>query len=248
MRNAQEIPWKRIIAEGTAIVISILLAFAIDAWWVEIQGQRGLRNDLVAVLEDFRYSKISVEKRRIYSVARQESILALLTAALGEHQNLKTQEIDVLLSDIGWFQSEVPVTTTAMNALISGGNIGSINSKKLRQNLTEWQSDFIWLQSQHQQDYDYMFDVWLPFMTLHGYLPQIANASKNFPGNPDSDFGIFPISPFDRIEHLELIKDKQFHNVLLRAWAVQYDVLYALDFADKKLDTSIELLEEELNR
>lgn len=27
------IPWSRVIAEGTAIVLSILLAFAIDAWW-----------------------------------------------------------------------------------------------------------------------------------------------------------------------------------------------------------------------
>jgi len=33
MRAAQKIPWLRIVAESLAIVASILLAFAIDAWW-----------------------------------------------------------------------------------------------------------------------------------------------------------------------------------------------------------------------
>jgi hypothetical protein len=31
--EARRLPWRRIIAEGLAIVASILLAFAIDAWW-----------------------------------------------------------------------------------------------------------------------------------------------------------------------------------------------------------------------
>jgi len=31
--NSQKIPWQRLAAEGAAIVVSILIAFAIDAWW-----------------------------------------------------------------------------------------------------------------------------------------------------------------------------------------------------------------------
>jgi hypothetical protein len=37
MSRNQPIPWTRIDAEGTAIVVSILFAFAIDAWW---EGRR----------------------------------------------------------------------------------------------------------------------------------------------------------------------------------------------------------------
>ena len=33
MSNKQKIQWKRLSVEGVAIVTSILLAFAIDAWW-----------------------------------------------------------------------------------------------------------------------------------------------------------------------------------------------------------------------
>ena len=35
MINAEKIPWKRLSIEAAAIVTSILLAFAIDAWWDE---------------------------------------------------------------------------------------------------------------------------------------------------------------------------------------------------------------------
>ena len=65
MASTQNNTWKRIYIETAAIVMSILLAFAIDAWWAERQVQREWRNDLVAVLEDFLYSKTSVAKRRV---------------------------------------------------------------------------------------------------------------------------------------------------------------------------------------
>ena len=58
MNQPQEIPWKRILVEATAIVASILLAFAIDAWWqdraerfVELQYLEAMREDLVHSLE-----------------------------------------------------------------------------------------------------------------------------------------------------------------------------------------------------
>ena len=58
MTDAQEIPWKRIFVEAAAIVASILLAFAIDAWWqdrtermVEVQYLQALREDLLASLD-----------------------------------------------------------------------------------------------------------------------------------------------------------------------------------------------------
>ena len=58
MTDPQDIPWKRILVEATAIVASILLAFAIDAWWqdrteriVEVQYLQALREDLLTSLD-----------------------------------------------------------------------------------------------------------------------------------------------------------------------------------------------------
>jgi hypothetical protein len=36
MSRADKIPWKRLSVEALAIVGSILLAFAIDAWWEDL--------------------------------------------------------------------------------------------------------------------------------------------------------------------------------------------------------------------
>jgi len=38
--ETEKIPWKRLVLEATAIVASILLAFAIDAWWDERQDRK----------------------------------------------------------------------------------------------------------------------------------------------------------------------------------------------------------------
>jgi len=68
MTESADIPWKRLAAETTAIVASILLAFSIDAWWddrMEAQGERwllerlradftGMHHDLTIAYEDHR--------------------------------------------------------------------------------------------------------------------------------------------------------------------------------------------------
>jgi hypothetical protein len=40
MKATAQIPWTRIAVESIAIVASILVAFAIDAWWEERQERR----------------------------------------------------------------------------------------------------------------------------------------------------------------------------------------------------------------
>jgi hypothetical protein len=47
----RSIPWPRILAEGVAIVVSILLAFGIQAWWEERQAL-SLEADLLAALAE----------------------------------------------------------------------------------------------------------------------------------------------------------------------------------------------------
>jgi hypothetical protein len=41
--DPNNIPWKRLSAEGLAIVVSILLAFWIDAWWDTRKDRVGIQ-------------------------------------------------------------------------------------------------------------------------------------------------------------------------------------------------------------
>ena len=50
MRVDHDIAWPRLIAESVAIVASILLAFAIDAWW-DVQQTFAVEQELLSNLE-----------------------------------------------------------------------------------------------------------------------------------------------------------------------------------------------------
>jgi len=49
MIDWSQIHWKRISVESIAIVLSILLAFWIDAWWNEYQAQKEFQKVLAAL-------------------------------------------------------------------------------------------------------------------------------------------------------------------------------------------------------
>ncbi len=58
MTRLDEIPWSRIIAEGGAIIVGILLAFSIDAWWEGRQQRAGDLTHLQGVLEELESHKV----------------------------------------------------------------------------------------------------------------------------------------------------------------------------------------------
>ena len=61
MSDAQKIPWNRIAAEATAIVLSILLAFAIDAWWDDRREASVQHVQLQALLGEFEEARHQLE-------------------------------------------------------------------------------------------------------------------------------------------------------------------------------------------
>lgn len=84
----KQIPGLRILVEGVVIVLSILLAFGIDAWWDDVQQQaaeqealRGLETDFAANLEALKSSIAAhIEYRR--NLAALEEMTDLQLAAV----------------------------------------------------------------------------------------------------------------------------------------------------------------------
>jgi hypothetical protein len=64
-------PWSRLLAEGTVIVLSILLAFAIDAWWSERQS----RDDFDSLLEFLVTDVLADADEMAARAVRSDSIL-----------------------------------------------------------------------------------------------------------------------------------------------------------------------------
>lgn len=74
------LPWGRILAEGVAIVVSILLAFGIQAWWEETNIRSDERGALTSLLDDFSENReraaLALERHEDHRAAA-EALLAI---------------------------------------------------------------------------------------------------------------------------------------------------------------------------
>ena len=69
MDTEQKIPWKRLTTEGAVIVVSILLAFAIDAWWEERQERRAQLQSLARVAAEIE-ANTTVAKNKVEALQK----------------------------------------------------------------------------------------------------------------------------------------------------------------------------------
>ena len=85
-----------LITEAAVIVASILLAFALDAWWDECQGQARLDEVLAAVADEFE-SEIAVLDSIIEdNQAGYEAYVRLIAATGPSESPLSDEELDAL--------------------------------------------------------------------------------------------------------------------------------------------------------
>jgi hypothetical protein len=135
MNKSQEIPWKRIAVEATAIVASILLAFAIDAWWDDRQERFEEKEVLESLYIEFvanrsaAASVISSHELALQSVATlsqldQEEILSLSAEEVEQHARFfaNPKTFDAVRGSV--------------DALTSAGKLGILQDRELREALT----------------------------------------------------------------------------------------------------------------
>ena len=86
MANARVISFLWLVAQGIAVVISILLAFGIQAWWDERREREEERQILEVLATDLRKGIEVIEFGLRYHTAKQDSALRLIEASEGLRQ------------------------------------------------------------------------------------------------------------------------------------------------------------------
>lgn len=133
----REIPWLRILAEGTAIVVSILLAFAIDAWWDERQEAAAQRAQMRALLEEFREARSQLEVQVRHLQISLQGTLGFLSLMSPNASNKSLEEVRLALReslDVGVFS---PHQGTLQDFLAARGNT-AFGSAELWAWLQDW--------------------------------------------------------------------------------------------------------------
>jgi len=129
MSESETIPWKRLTAEGGAIVASILIAFAIDAWWqdrteriIEVQYLQAIHEDLLSSLELLDEDEAAQQRQ----VGYLESLL--LTDSDTPYSDELRRWVDDGLFNVGTYQPQ----SSALRDLESSGQSQVIRNPDIR--------------------------------------------------------------------------------------------------------------------
>jgi hypothetical protein len=160
MAEVNIIPWKRLSVEAVAIVGSILLAFAIDAWWEDIQDARRQEKLVTALLLDFETTKTRLE-------ASIEYAEALLDRTNKFFETVGSDEL-VSIDSLRYFGAgafhkiDFEPALSVYEGAVATGEFGLIESPGLQKSITEFNRalDSYELHDRITADIHYLGPIW----------------------------------------------------------------------------------------
>ena len=185
MTKSQNVPWARLAVEAAAIVASILLAFAIDAWWADREIDRWQSAQLRALRDEFSVNLQSlnvIAQSHDSSARRLESLIAQIRDASDMTQ--VTVSDAALVALIAWRTSDI--STGTLDALLSSGKLAEIDNSDIRRTLAAWPSEVGDAQEDENLARDYVENVLVQSLLGQGIL-ELAYRSRPLPGRLDID-------------------------------------------------------------
>lgn len=168
------------ISEIIAIVASILLAFAIDAWWDEWQEAREAQEILVDLREEFQAVGADLVVRRSEWQAAEESMARLLrSAASGDVP--PPAVMDTLLHHLTWTSTFDP-GSGALEAVLSSGRLEWIEDLELRTALAGWPGVVQEIRDNEEMGRQFVSIVLQPYLARQGVpLSRVLQVDRDWP-------------------------------------------------------------------
>lgn len=201
--------------QSIVVIISILLAFGIDAWWAELEEEEEALALLAAFQVELRANIELQEQEVIFRQAKLASARRMLAASTGE-VDLKPGEIDSLINDVTHW-GEQSNAVGALTALIDSGKLAWIDSTELSAQLAQWPDKTADLDEIVRQDRERLEQFFYPFLTTRASFPKISNAWRGRPGDRDGtiyalDKDLIPDAI--PVDHTELLREREFLSLL----------------------------------
>jgi len=246
----QNIAWSRIVVEGIAIVASILLAFAIDAWWDNKKQHDAEQVVLENLLEDLKSKQELLVEMNRFSQAIVESIDELLRIGAGQQEKPGSATIDRLIGDTWWESNEALWESAPMNLLVAGGNLSLISNPQLVQELGSLQVAMDRVRNHYRSDQQFHLEIMTPFIMSHTNMIQIGAAMKHRPGSADElSYPSVALRSNLSSDHGKLLTTLEFQNLLAAKMERQQDILsISHPGVEKHLQTVISMLQNELDK
>jgi len=175
----KKMPWPRIAIEGLVIVASILLAFALDAWWDRRQLRDEAHDLHVALLAEFQEAAVEVERAVDWNrgvVAAADTVLDQLGNPPGASQ-VSAGSVGALI--------RTPTTDPQdgnLTALLSSGDFGLVRGGALREAIADWPAALRDLQEEEIAAKTFVHEELVPFLAAAIDLDAAVAAHLAFVG------------------------------------------------------------------
>ena len=240
MSQVQSIPWKRIVVEALAIIASILLAFAIDAWWDDRRDRIAEQNYLGSlrqeIVEGINLAIDNIERRKD-TIAAHEALIQQIQGATRASES----ELYELISYASLPIQYIP-PRSVFNDIVASGATLLIRSDELRLALAEFDQGIRWL----ERTDDSSWSVWESRLQplLEGRVPRVERLRQGLRNSLRGDvpFGESLHKPdFDGV-----LADPRFEDMLAERWLRLQNGLNALKRVNAMAERIVVLIDVEL--
>lgn len=239
MTETHNIAWKRIAIEATAIVVSILLAFSIDAWWEE----RGDRKAEIVLLERLRADFIEIQTaltlvEKEHREARDACIF-FMDNAFGEPLPV-TAEVDRMVALVFLASRTFNPGSGAVASFHSSEGARLIRNQSLAHKLLAWSGLVEELQEEEANLQKGVAERWAP------YIASRVNIGPYVGGFGDIADGI-PKHISTPTTREALTVDDEFLNHVLDRYKWQQIALRDIEPVHNAVEEILALLEKDLS-
>jgi hypothetical protein len=246
--ESRVIPWKRIAIEAVAIVVSILLAFAIDAWWSDRQRSNEEKSILASLYPEAQELVRLVNYIRTYTDGLRDATRRTYDASAASNTEITDAEIDQFLIEIGWHIEPSNANAPVLESLVKGGELVVVSSGELRRHMGSTMVLIDGYREEIIRDSDFYNSTLLPFLQTHAALGQVYSLESHEPGFPERIYPSYNLAPGQKkTSNREVFESRNFQNLLLHRITTTTNILdWQESYLEPQLKTLVDLIEKEL--
>ena len=247
LTKLEHIPWKRLSIEAAAIVTSILLAFAIDAWWDELSDRTAENQYLAALRQDIQATRVELDNQIEFVsriMRRVDRVLELVSSNDGPQL---PDDFSKAVGDAYGIRQPNFITSTYQD-MVNSGNLRLVRNEETRLAM----ADLIELLD--EVDYQALLineTYWTHHATFSDKNLVVSDFGWFSASNNDFNtewaaiFGNTPQSKFDI--DIEAVRSKEFWNLMFD-WKVMYaDQLGPLLEARNRCEELLKLIADQID-
>ncbi|PAP75443.1 hypothetical protein [Rubrivirga marina] len=213
-------------AEYLIVVLGVLTAVGINAWWGDRQQAQEERRLLTALLAEADANEARLARIVAFHGAVKETATTLLAVSADPTSEVSADSADQLLTDVSWWSSYTTLESAVLDAAVQDGQLDVVQTDSLRRLLGTWHTELAAVRVQGEQERAHYETVWVPLLRAETELAQVSNRAETVPGSSDPYQGAALPTPPTPTDHRPLLQSRALRNALVQKVWIEDDVLF----------------------